>query len=634
MDNKLSEYVLNLPRLIKRSVVMIVDILICFLSVYIAYYLRLGEWCFYLSTGDLRPWVVILTSIVIGIPMFYYFGLYREIFRYSGSIAFLKLTKVGFLYSLLIALIFLVVGIQGVPRTIGIIQPFIMMALVIGSRASAAYWLGNEYRRKLKMSTAPRALIYGAGKAGMQLAGVLLNSSDIRIIGFVDDDPNLQGSTILGRKIYSPSRLLELSIDLNISEVLLAIPSASRINRNKIIQHAQDAKLRIRTLPSIGDIATGKISFNDLHPLDIDDLLGRDVVPPDLNLMAVNTRNKTILVTGAGGSIGSELCRQILMCQPVNLVMVDQSEFALYQIHQELINKYSEINAHNACITPILTTVLNESRMRSLIGETKPHIIYHAAAYKHVPLVEDNILDGILNNTIGTLKIAKIAEELDVPHFVLISTDKAVRPTNVMGATKRLSEMILQALDSRPNNTKFSMVRFGNVLDSSGSVVPKFRQQIEDGGPITVTNFEMTRFFMTIPEAAQLVMQAGALSDGGDVFLLNMGVPVKIVDLARKMIRLSGLNVKDVNNPDGDIEIREVGSRPGEKLFEELLIDGDAKPTPHPKIFRAHENFLPWDILDKRLTDLINAIRMNNKALALEITKDLVPSYISQIVFS
>ncbi len=627
MNNKLIECILSLPRLMKRSIVIIIDVVICFLSVYIAYYLRLGEWTPYLSSEYWSPWIIFLVSSIVGVPLFFKFGLYREIFRYSGSIAFLRLIKTGSIYFLAIALVFSVIGVQGVPRTIGIIQPIIMMILVIGSRAFAAYWLGSDYRKELKLATAPRVLIYGAGKAGRQLANAILHGSDIQLAGFLDDNPDLQGRIVTGKKIYSPESLVEISSNLNISEVLLAIPSANVTARKKIIEHVRNAKLKIKILPSIFDIVTGKVSVNNLRSLDIDDLLGRDIVSPDSALLVKNTRGKTVLVTGAGGSIGGELCRQILKSNPSNLILVDQSEFALYEIHQELIKNDSQKGESKLSITPILSTVTNESRMRTLILQTKPHIIYHAAAYKHVPLVENNLLDGIFNNAIGTFNIAKIAEELGVPNFVLISTDKAVRPTNVMGATKRFSEMILQALASTSRNTKFSMVRFGNVLNSSGSVVPKFKEQIRNGGPLTVTDFNMTRFFMTIPEAAQLVMQAGALAEGGDLFLLDMGCPIKIVDLARKMIELSGLQVKDADHINGDIEIVEVGARPGEKLYEELLIDGAAKPTLHPNIFKAYEDFLAWDILKEKIADIDNALRSGDEKLVIEILQDLIPGY-------
>ena len=632
MLNKYSDSVLAFPRLIKRSIVMIVDLSICFLSVYIAFYLRLGEWTPYFSNGHWKPWVVILASTFIGLPLFFYFGLYREIFRHSGLTAFKGLIKAGSIYFLFIALIFSTIGIQGVPRTIGIIQPFVLMALVFGSRAFAAYWLGNDYQKQLKLGTVPRALIYGAGQSGRQLASALANGLDMQIVGFLDDDPNLQGGTILGKRVFPLDRLKEIVFDLNISEVLLAIPSASKLRRNQIIDNVQDLRLKIRTLPSLGDIVSGKISINDLRLLDIDDLLGRDIVSPDSRLLVESTLGKTVLVTGAGGSIGSELCRQILLSHPAHLILVDQSEFALYQIYQELIKSHSKKNGFEVIISPILSTVTNGNRMRYMLLEKKPDIIYHAAAYKHVPLVEVNILDGIFNNAIGTLKIAQLAEELSVPSFVLISTDKAVRPTNAMGATKRLSEMILQALANRSNKTKFSMVRFGNVLDSSGSVVPVFKEQIKGGGPVTVTDFEMTRFFMTIPEAAQLVLQASTLAVGGEVFLLDMGSPVKILDLARKMIELSGLQVKDAHNPDGDIEIMEVGARPGEKLFEELLIDGAAKSTDHPKIFKAHEDFLPWEILENKLVDLVDAIERNDKDLTIKLLKSLVPGYDTKLL--
>ena len=420
---------------------------------------------------------------------------------------------------------------------------------------------------------------------------------------------------------------MDLVSSLNIAGVLLAIPSASRFRRNQIIKLMRDAKVGIQTLPSMSDLASGKISTQDLRSLDIDDLLGRELVLSNSDLLTKNSLSKTVMVTGAGGSIGGELCRQIMEQAPKTLLLVEQSEYALYQIHHEITSRLENHGGLNVQIVPLLASVTNPDRMRVIVGDWQPEVIYHAAAYKHVPLVEANVVEGIRNNTIGTLTVAQIAIELGVPHFILISTDKAVRPTNVMGASKRLAEMILQALAQSSTKTKFSMVRFGNVLNSSGSVVPKFRQQIKDGGPVTVTDLRMTRYFMTIPEAAQLVIQAGALATGGDVFLLDMGEPVKIVDLARRMIELSGLDVKDAQNLEGDIEIEEIGLRPGEKLYEELLIDGNPEKTIHPRVFKSHEDFLPWSELELKVQQISQAIEKNDDQTLVTLLKELVSGY-------
>jgi len=619
--------ILGLPRVAKRLIVLLVDAGICVLSVYFAFYLRVGEWVPLFSGSSWNPLLVLEVSILLSLPIFLAFGLYREIFRYSGWFALLTLLQAMCLYAAIFIVVFTVIGIEGVPRTVGFIQPIVLVMLVGASRAFASYWLSNSYRKQLKLAAIPQALIYGAGVAGRQLTAALSHSYEMQVVGFLDDDPRLQGSILVGKRIYKPDRLEDLVASLNISEVLLAIPSASRFRRNQIIKLVRDAKVGIQTLPSMSDLAQGKVSTHDLRSLDIDDLLGRELVLPDSDLLTKNSNQKTVIVTGAGGSIGSELCRQIVEHTPKVLVLVEQSEYALYQIHQELISRVARLSISEIRIIPLLVSVTNAERMRLIVDEYKPYIIYHAAAYKHVPLVEANIVEGIRNNAIGTLTVAQIAIELGVPNFILISTDKAVRPTNVMGASKRLAEMILQALAHSSATTKFSMVRFGNVLNSSGSVVPKFRLQIKDGGPVTVTDFRMTRYFMTIPEAAQLVIQAGTLATGGDVFLLDMGEPVKIVDLARKMIELSGLDVKDINNPEGDIEIEEIGLRPGEKLYEELLIDGDPEKTVHPRVFKSHEEFLPWGELELKVRELSQAINKNDDQVLLVLLKELVSGY-------
>jgi len=428
-----------------------------------------------------------------------------------------------------------------------------------------------------------------------------------------------------------------LATTLNISDVLLAMPSLSRRRRNEILSQVRSARVAVRTLPSVNDLAQGKVSISDLRELDIDDLLGREPVAPNHILLAKNIVGKVVLVTGAGGSIGSELCRQILAVSPAKLLLIEQSEFALYGIHQELEEKLAALDgATPPVLVPLLASVQDDDRMREIMSTWHPDTVYHAAAYKHVPLVEHNPAAGIKNNVLGTLRTAQAAAENGVTDFVLISTDKAVRPTNVMGASKRLAEMALQALAANQagtsggisGGTKFSMVRFGNVLGSSGSVVPKFRQQIRDGGPITLTHPEVTRYFMTIPEAAQLVIQAGAMAKGGDVFVLDMGQPVKIIDLARRMVELSGMTVKDEQNPEGDIEIAVTGLRPGEKLYEELLIGDNPKQTVHPRIMKAHEEFIPWAEFEARLTALEIALNVNDVGVIRLMMQQLVAGYI------
>jgi FlaA1/EpsC-like NDP-sugar epimerase len=509
---------LRLPRIAKRMVVLAVDASFCVLSVWLAYYLRLGQWVS--LWGD--PSIVVLASLAFALPTFVAFGLYRAIFRYSGWPALMTVTKACSVYGLLFAALITTFGFTGIPRTIGIIQPILLLLLVGASRAFASYWLGGSYRQQLKLGAVPRVLIYGAGSTGRQLAAALRNSHQMRVVGFLDDDVNLSGQSLNGLTIYQPSELSNLVSSLAVSDVLLALPSINRQRRNTILTSIAKSKVLVRTLPSVADLASGKVTASDLRELDIEDLLGREPVTPDPHLLKKNIHQRVVLVTGAGGSIGSELCRQILAQGPIKLVLVDQSEFALYSIEQELNKRSTELaetNQNHTQIIPILGSVQNANIMRSILAEHLPECIFHAAAYKHVPLVEANFTEGILNNTFGTLNIAKLASQMGVPRFILISTDKAVRPTNVMGASKRLAEMVLQALaasGAENNKTIFSMVRFGNVLDSSGSVVPLFRRQIADGGPITLTHPDVTRYFMTIPEASQLVIQAGAMAKGGD----------------------------------------------------------------------------------------------------------------------
>jgi len=616
--------ILSLSRVAKRLVVFGVDACICVLTVWFAYYLRMGEWV------SLRgePMTAVYISLALALPIFVSCGLYRAIFRYSGWPALLTVAKAILIYGFFYAAIIITMGFTGVPRTLGLIQPILLLLSVGFTRALASYWLGNSYRHQLKLGAVPRVLIYGAGSAGRQLAAALRNSYQMRVVGFLDDAKDLQGQVLNGIPIYPPSDLTNLAGSLLVSDVLLALPSVSRQRRNQILESIAKSKLAVRTLPSFTDLAKGKVTASDIFELDVEDLLGRDLVDPDYDLLRKNITGQVVLVTGAGGSIGSELCRQIMSHNPSTLILFEQNEFALYSIEQELNARSS--NLASIKLIPILCSIRNESRIQDILSQYKPHAIFHAAAYKHVPLVEGNPAEGIANNVFSTLSLAKVAQDCGVARFILISTDKAVRPTNIMGASKRLAEMVLQALAASSSATLFSMVRFGNVLDSSGSVVPKFRQQIRDGGPVTITDRRVTRFFMTIPEAAQLVIQAGAMAKGGDVFLLDMGEPIKIVELARQMINLSGLELKDIDNPNGDIEIVEIGLRPGEKLYEELLISGEPEATAHPRIFKSNEDFLSWEELVNKLAALEKAILVNDRDSLVSLLQELVPGYRSR----
>lgn len=649
----LASAVLALPRPVKRTAVLVLDLVLCVLSVWLAFYLR---------SGDLTPptgpaiWAA-LACIVLALPVFITSGLYRAIFRYSGLPAMMAVVRAMLIYGLAYASVFTIWGVEGVPRTVGLIQPMLLLLFVGASRALARVWLGGLYQTQLRKSSLPLALIYGAGSAGRQLASAMANSSQIRVAGFLDDDDRLHGHVLNGLQIHDPAELGEILNGSPITDVLLALPSISRQRRNEILNKLKPHKVAVRTLPGLSDIATGKVSLSDVRELDIDDLLGREPVKPNGLLLNLNTHLKTVMVTGAGGSIGSELCRQILKTQPKQLLLVEMSEYALYQIHKELTATLAKENASNETvqgdqidfneaqndshieIVPLLASVCDEVRIREIMDTWKPHTIYHAAAYKHVPLVEHNAAEGVRNNVWGTRVCAEAAARNGVRNFVLISTDKAVRPTNIMGASKRLSEMVLQALaevnvavaaqggQAPRSRTIFSMVRFGNVLGSSGSVVPLFREQIKSGGPITLTHVDITRYFMTIPEAAQLVIQAGAMGQGGDVFILDMGQPVKIIDLARRMVELSGLTVRDELRPDGDIELSVTGLRPGEKLYEELLIGDNPRTTHHPRIMKAHEKFLSWPKLEPKLNALSMAMSVNDVPIIRALLQEMVNGY-------
>ena len=616
--NKNVNFLLSLPRSAKIGVVICVDSSLIILSVWLAYYLRLGE---FVTLSD-TALVAVMTSIFFALPIFFISGLYRAIFRYSGWPALLSVARATSIYGLLYASIFTAIGISGVPRTVGIIQPILLLLLVGASRTLARLWLSDQYQNLLKKDKQPKFLIYGAGESGRQLARAMSGNQEMQVVGFLDDNKNLHGHVLNGQPIYNPSDLSKLSKSLNIKNVLLAMPSLSRKRRNEILDQIQEVQVSVRTLPSVSDLAKGKVTISDLKELDIYDLLGRETVEPNQILLTKNIMNKIVMVTGAGGSIGSELCRQIIELSPQKLLLVEQSEFALYNVHQELERKRIE-----AKIIPLLGSVREKDRIDKIISTWHPNTVYHAAAYKHVPLVEHNLSEGIKNNVLGTLFTAQAAINHKVENFVLVSTDKAVRPTNIMGASKRLAEMILQALAAENPSLKLSIVRFGNVLGSSGSVVPKFREQIKEGGPITITHPEITRFFMTIPEASQLVIQAGAMATSGDVFVLDMGKPVKIIQLAERMIELSGLSIKNQENPDGDIEIEITNLRPGEKLYEELLIGNNPKPTSHNRIMKAHETFLDWQKLEDKIEALTIALNKNDVQIVRQLLRKLVVDY-------
>ncbi len=634
MDKSPRSLVLGMPRTAKRAIVMVVDVGLAVFSVWIAFYLRLGYFQLVFEERDgLSLLPAIIVAVVVSIPIFVIFGLYRTIFRYSGAPAVLAVSKAIAVYAVIFASVFTLVGVTGVPRTIGLLQPVVLFLLVALSRFVARFWLGGMYIEQLRQGNKPRALIYGAGDAGRELAAALSHSHVTNVVGFLDDDPKLHGSYIRGLPVYNPSDIAKITCEKRVVEVMLALPRISRRRRGEILQSLRGQNVVVRTLPSYSDLAEGRVTVNDIRELSISDILGRDTVAPDPALMRCDIANKIVMVTGAGGSIGSELCRQIYALNPKKLVLFDHSEYALYAILQELQSKTAP-ETSSVELTAILGSVTDKTRFEQLFKRVAPDTVFHAAAYKHVPLVEDNLLEGIKNNLFGTLVLSEAAIGVGVKKFVLISTDKAVRPTNIMGASKRLAELVLQALSTTQSKTIFAMVRFGNVLDSSGSVVPLFREQIKSGGPVTVTHPDVTRYFMTIAEAAQLVIQAGAMTakkpktgQAAPVYLLDMGEPVKIFDLARQMIELSGLTMYDEATGDGDIEIKITGLRPGEKLYEELLIGEAASDSPHPKIKFAAENFVPWHDLADDLTTMRHAVDAMDVVTAKKLLTKLVAGF-------
>lgn len=621
MANGLDRLVVRLPRSAKRALVIAIDAALCCLAVVLAIYLRIDH----LPAPSKTLILAMIFSIASSLPVLWVMGLYRTIMRHVGWSTMTVLVQGMSLSGIVMIGVVTLMGVPGVPRSVGILQPILFLLLAAGSRAAARVMLTGTLPGSAARRQVARVLIYGAGSAGRQLSSGLLADPQSQVVCFVDDDPTLQGRTLNSVPIYAPNKLADFADTGKVTQVLLAIPSATRHRRNEILAGLKGLPVRVQTLPGLSDLARGKVQLSDLRELEIEDLLGREPVAPNAILLAKNIAEKTVLVTGAGGSIGSELCRQILALRPSMLLLVEVSEYALYEIHSELSRRLGDGNAQ--MLVPLLASVRDKRRMDEIIGTWHPDTVYHAAAYKHVPMVEHNVIEGVRNNVWGTLRTARIARAHKVSDFVLISTDKAVRPTNVMGTSKRLAEMVLQAFAAEGGPTRFSMVRFGNVLGSSGSVVPLFRRQIAAGGPVTITHRDMTRYFMTIPEAAQLVIQAGAMAEGGDVFVLDMGEPVRIADLARNMIELSGYSVRDEFDPDGDIAIEVVGLRPGEKLYEELLIGDNPQLTRHARIMRANEAMMPWARLESELAHLDERLEAGDAASARTLLQELVPEY-------
>ena len=614
---------MNWPRLSKQLAVLFMDVVLALVATWMAFSLRLdtAHW-----PTDLQ-WRVYILAPVLGAPIFVRLGLYRAIFRYTGLAALLTIAQAVLLYGVVLFALLLWQQWPGVPRSVGVLQPIILLLLVGSSRALARFWLAGVGSKRI--AAEGRLLIYGAGDAGVQTAAAIANARQFVLVGFVDDDVDKAGRSVNGATVFRPKQIAELVERRGVTDILLALPSATRARRNEIIASLAAVPVHIRTLPGMSDLASGRVTLQDFNELDIEDLLGRDAVaPPDAAVLSRNIAAQVVLVTGAGGSIGSELCRQIVLERPRQLLLFDHSEFGLYSIHREL-QALCVVKQLKVDIVPLLGSVSNVQRLQEVFALHRPDCVYHAAAYKHVPMVESNPAEGIANNVFGTLHVARAALQSGVANFVLISTDKAVRPTNVMGASKRMAELVLQALaqHERVGVTRFCMVRFGNVLGSSGSVVPLFRAQLASGGPLTVTHPEVTRYFMTIPEAAQLVLHAGAMAAGGEVFVLDMGEPVKIMQLARRMIELSGLRVRDDAAPDGDIAITITGLRPGEKLYEELLIGDNPSPTAHPRIMKAHEEFMDWPTLELQLDALRAAAHYSDVAAIKAVLVACVHGY-------
>lgn len=638
---------LGLPRHHKRLVQVLTDVVLVWIALWMAFVVRLG------IDEMINPFIqhlwLFLAAPVVAIPLFIRFGMYRAVMRYFGNDALIAIIKAVTLSSLTLGIVVYWYGNHQsiVPRSIVFNYWWLSLIMVGGLRLGMRqYFMGDWFAAAQHVPFAnredglPKVAIYGAGAAGNQLVAALRMGRVMRPVAFIDDDSSIADRVISGLKVFKPEQIQGMIESTGAQEILLAIPSSSRGRRREILGFLEGYPLHVRSVPGFMDLASGRVKVDDIQEVDIADLLGRDAVPAQEELLEHCIKGQSVLVTGAGGSIGSELCRQIIALHPITLLLFDHSEFNLYSILSELEQRVTR-ESLSVKLLPILGSVRDQERLLDVMKSWRVDTVYHAAAYKHVPMVEHNIAEGLLNNAIGTLNTAQAALQAGVENFVLISTDKAVRPTNVMGSTKRLAELTLQALSkevapvlfgdstgmSRINKTRFTMVRFGNVLGSSGSVIPLFHKQIKSGGPLTVTHPKITRYFMTIPEAAQLVIQAGSMGQGGDVFVLDMGEPVKIVELAEKMIHLSGLSLRSAQNTHGDIAIEFTGLRPGEKLYEELLIGDNVAATQHPMIMSAHEDHLSWEVLKVRLSELLAAVEQDDYSRVRQLLRDTVNGY-------
>jgi FlaA1/EpsC-like NDP-sugar epimerase len=614
----------GLPRVARKALVATLDCAVCVLAVWIALWLRLGEW--ELTT----PRAIIFTCIALGAWLAVSLAMrtYRSVTRFAGPHTFFALVRACVLMSVIFAVLLFGLRIDSMPRTLSVIHPIVFFLLLAGERLILSQLIVDALQGPRHKSNRKQVLIYGAGVSAKQLAASIRQEPALFVVGFIDRNAGLRDNMLEGKRIWHTRDLEDVLLSKNIDEVFLALPSAKRSQRREIVERITQYKngIRVRVLPTISEIASGRVSVSDLRKVEVEELLGRDEVAPDPALMERNIAGRTVLVSGAGGSIGSELCRQILRRRPTRIVLAEQSEHALYTIDMELRETAArEDIAVEVC--PALINVADQGACERLLRRHGVDTVFHAAAYKHVPLVENNPVAGLRNNVLSTLALARASEHCGVAKFILVSTDKAVRPTNVMGASKRACELIVQARAAAQRQTNYCSVRFGNVLGSSGSVIPRFRQQIAAGGPVTVTHREATRYFMTIPEAAQLVIQAGALAGEGEVLLLEMGEPVRIFDLARLMIELSGLTVADDATPDGEIAIEEIGLRPGEKLIEELLIGDDCQGTEHPRIVKARESMIPWAALEPMLGELVVALDKADTEGALAVLSRLVPEF-------
>ncbi len=607
----------ELPGPVKRIIAICTDAVMMPLALWAAISLREGHPSFTIS-----DWPAYLAVVAVSVPIFVRLGLYRTVIRFLGHRAVFAVAFAVALSGVLLGLIGFALKIPALSWSVVTIYSCLALLYVAGSRFVVRYYLLTRYIQP----TVARVAIYGAGDAGARLSTVLSTTRAFDPLVFIDDNKSLHGRMVNGIKVYSPEQLPTLIKDRNIDRVLLALPSLTRRRRREILSQLEPLGVHVQTVPEFEQLVTGDANVGDIREVDVCDLLGRDSVPPKEGLFEACIRDRVVMVTGAGGSIGSELCRQIIGLGPKRLVLFEMSELALYNIEREL-RSVAEQQSLKVELVALMGNAHHKFRLRDILLAYRVQTVYHAAAYKHVPIVEQNVIEGIHNNVIATWYAAEAAHDTEVETFVLVSTDKAVNPTNVMGATKRFAEMVLQGLHRRGSKTRFCMVRFGNVLASSGSVVPLFNEQIKAGGPVTVTHPEVIRYFMTIPEAAQLVIQAGSMAEGGDVFVLDMGKPVRIDDLARRMIHLMGLTVRDDQHPEGDIEIAYTGLRPAEKLYEELLIGNNVTGTQHPMILRALEHSLPWERVQPLLDEILVAMSRFDCQRALQLLGDVVVEY-------